>query len=801
MDSFLQDLRYSARSLVKSRGLVLPAILCLALGLGTNAALFGLVNGVLLKPLPYAEPDRIVRVFETAPRNPDELRSTALPTIADWNRDLRSLEPVASYSPWTFDVTGGDRPEQLLGASVSRELFSVLRVHPSIGRVFTAEEDRPRGPRAIILGHDLWQRRFGGDSAIVGRPLILDGEQFTVIGVMPRGFAFPVTAELWASTAVDHEFDARAARHVSVLGRLRSNATIEIASAELTRLEQRLAERFPRNYTDYGIRLIPLHERMVGNVRPALLTLFGAVSFVLLIACANVANLLLARASTRRTEMAVRAALGATRARIVRQLVLESLMLSLVGGVAGTVVATGMLGVLRALGPESIPRLADVSVDTTVLLFTFVVALVTGLVFGLTPALAASRADTQSMLREDGRGSTASRSRQRVRGALVVAELALALVLLVGAGLLIRSLNALTAVDPGVRVENVLTFNIGLPPSKFEDRPFIVDFYRQLRERLAAAPGVTSVALASRLPLSGDDHSARVRLPSEPDAPGSGRQVQDRAITPEYFRTLGIPLRAGREFTDADAASAPPVVIINEALARRLFPNESALGKRIIPSRAGNVPREVVGVVGDARQFGVDVPAEPEFYIPHTQDPWPWMNVVVRTAGDPVSFARTAESVVWSMDRTIPLTRVQTMEDLFATSIAPRRFNMIVLGTFACVALLLAVVGIYGVMASLVAQRTREIGIRVALGAGRSHVVGLIVGHAAVLAAIGVAIGLGAAFALSRLMRGLVFGVGPADPLTFAATGVILATVALAASYAPARRAMRVDPVIALRNE
>ena len=801
MDSLLQDIRYSVRALMKSRGLVLLAVLCLALGIGTNAGLFGLVNGVLLRPLPYAEPARLVRVFETPPRDPDELRSTALPTIADWNRELRSLEPVASYSPWSFDVTGGDRPEQIEGASVSRELFPVLRAQPLIGRTFSADEDRPTGPRAIVLGHELWQRRFGGDSAILGRSLTLNGVQFTVVGVMRPGFAFPPGAELWASTAVDHEFEARDARHVSVLGRLQSGATIETARAELQDIERRLAERFPKNYANYGVKLIPLHERITGNIRPALLTLFGAVTFVLLIACANVANLLLARATSRRTEMALRAALGATRGRIVRQLVTESVMLSVVGGAVGAIVATLMLSVLRALGPSNIPRLGDVTVDTRVLAFTFLVAMITGLVFGLAPALAASRVDPHTMLQEGGRGSTPARVRQRVRGALVVAELALALVLVVGAGLLIRSLHALTTVDPGVRVENVLTFHVGLPPAKHADRAYIVEFYRQLRERLGTAPGAVAVGLASRLPLSGDDHSARVRLEGEPDVPGSGRQMQDRAVSPGYFRALGISLRTGREFTNADASNSPPVVIVNESLAGRLFPGESALGKRIIPSRAGNVSREIVGVVADARQFGVDVPAEPEFYIPHAQDPWPWLNVVVRTAGDPARFARAAEAAVWSLDPNMPLTQVRSMEDMLAASLAPRRFNMIVLGVFAVVALLLAVVGIYGVMASLVAQRTREIGIRVALGAGRSHVMTLVVGHASMLAGIGVAVGLAAAMALSRVMSGLLFGVGPMDPVTFVATGVLLGGVALAASYVPARRAMRVDPVVALKND
>ena len=497
---------------------------------------------------------------------------------------------------------------------MSRELFSVLRVQPVIGHTFTADEDRPGGPRAIILGHDLWQRRFGGDRSIVGRPLVLDGEQFTVIGVMPRGFAFPASAELWASTAVDHEFDARDARHVSVLGRLRPGTTIEAAGAELADLERRLAERFPRNYADYGVRLIPLHERIVGDVRPALLTLFGAVTFVLLIACANVANLLLARASGRQSEMAVRAALGATRARIVRQLVMGER-----DAVARRRCGRGCGRVWHVAGAARVRPVHDSAARRRVGRRRRARVHVRG-GSGDGPRVRAHPGARRVANRHQLHAARGQPWRDRWplpparAGALVVAELALALVLLVGAGLLIRSLQLLTAVDPGVRVDNVLTFRVGLPPAKLDDRAYIVEFYRQLRERLGAAPGVLNVGLASRLPLSGEDHSARVRLEGESDTPGSGRRVQDRAITPGYFRSLGIALQGGREFTDADAANAPPVVIINETLADRLFPGQSAVGKRIVPNRAGNVPREIVGVVADARQFGVDVAAEPEFY-------------------------------------------------------------------------------------------------------------------------------------------------------------------------------------------
>ncbi len=803
MDTLLLDLRHGVRALRRSRGVALLALLCLALGLGANAALFGVVNGVLLRPLPYAAPERLVRVFETAPRDPDALRSVALPTVVDWNRELRALAPVATYSPWTFDVTGGDRPEQLDGASVSASLFPVLGVRPALGRAFTAEEEQAGGPRAVVLGDALWRRRFGGDRAVLGRVVTLNGERFTVVGVMPPGFAFPTGAELWASVAVDHEIDARDARHVSAIARLAPGATLETARAELLGVEGRLAERFPRNYTDYGVRLIPLHERIVGDVRPALLVLFGAVTLVLLIACANVANLLLARATARRREMGVRTALGASRARLVRQLVTESLVLSAAGGALAVVVAAALLWALRALGPADLPRLAEATVDGRVLAFTFAVAAATGVLFGLAPALAASRADPHAAIQEDGKGTTAGAAKQRLRGALVVTELALALVLLVGAGLLIRTLRVLTAVDPGVRVEHVLTFHVGLPPARHDDRAGVVEFYRRLRERLGAAPGAATVGLASRLPLSGDDHSARVRLPNEPDAPGSGRSVQDRAVSPGYFAALGIPVRAGREFAEGDGAGAPPVVIVNEALARRLWPGErpaAALGRQIIPSRAGKVPREIVGVVGDAHQFGVDAPADPEFYLPHAQDPWPWLYVVVRTRGDPRALVRDAERAVWSLDPNVPVTQVRTMEALLAESLARRRFQMLALGAFAGVAMLLAVVGVYGVMAYLVARRTREIGIRVALGAGRGGVLRLVVGEGARLAALGVGLGLVASLGASRAVARLLYGVSPTDPLTFAGTAALLGGVALVACWVPARRAARVDPVRALRD-
>ena len=800
MDSLLQDIRYAVRTLRSSPAFTAAVVATLALGIGANTAIFSIVNTVLLRPLPYEEPDRLVRIYETAPGRPDELRSVAQPTLEDWETGLRSFEGIALYGPVTLDLAGQGRPQQLAGVSVTAAFFQILRAKPALGRTFTPDEYRPEGPRALVLSDGLWRRQFGADPRVLERPVTLDGASFTVVGVMAPGSFYPPDAEFWTTTAVDQEFRDRGARHLSGLGRLRPDVSLAAATNELQLVEQRLAERFPRNYTGYGIRLVALRDRIVGSAKTALVVLLGAVGAVLLIACANVTNLALARASGRGREFAIRTALGAGGARISRQLILESLLLAFAGAGVGLVGAAWVLDLFRVLGAGTVPRAAEISLDGRVLAFTAVIAILTGVLVGLAPVSRVLSADLHTQLKEGGRGQTAARGHTRLRTALVVGQTAMAVMLLAAAGLLIRSLERLAGVDPGVRTESVLSFHVGLTPARSDNPVYTVAFYRELRERLSAVPGVTSVGLASRLPLSGADHTNSFRLMGEVPAPGHERSAQDRAVSPGYFATLGIPVR-GREFTDADVNGGLPVVIINETFVRLFFAGVDPIGSQFIPGRAGSVPRVIVGVAGDARQFGLDAPAEPEFYIPHAQDPWPWLSVVVRTTVPPQSLAPALEQAVWSLDRDMPVTAIRTMDDLRMDSLAPRRLNMLLLGIFAAVALALAVVGTYAVMAYVVSERVHEIGIRLALGARPTEVLWLVASRGLRVGAVGVVLGLAGALAAGQGLRRLLFGVTPTDPATLLAVALIIAVAVLVASFLPARRAARVDPMIALRAE
>jgi putative ABC transport system permease protein len=617
---------------------------------------------------------------------------------------------------------------------------------------------------------------------------------------MPREFAFPPTAEFWVTTGLDAEYAARQARHLQAIGRLRQDATLDTARAELLQVESGLAAVYPETYTGMGIALIPLHERIVGPVRASLLLFLGAVGVVLLVACANVANLTLARAVGRRREFAVRTALGASAGRVARLVLLENLVLAAIGGAAGVLASSYALEALRGTLAERLPRIAGVSLDARVLAFATIVTLLTGLLVALAPLSHVLRPDLYGPLRQGGASRVATGRQNRVRGGLVVAQTAMTLVLLTMAGLLVRSFVKLVDVDPGVRSEGVLSFHVGVPPARESDASYAVDFFRQLRERLEAIPGVQSAGLASRLPLSGEDHSNSFRLMGEAPVPGRERSAQDRAVSPGYFRTLGIPLR-GREFSDADTRNSEPVAIVNESFARRYFPDQEVIGTSFVPSRAGGVPRRIVGVAGDARQFGLEVPAEPEFYLPHAQDPWPWLSVLVRSSGDPLHVLPAAEQAVWSLDPNLPLTSVRTMEDLRAESAAPRRMGVVSIGAFALLALTLATIGTYGVMAYIVSERLPEVAIRMALGASRRDVLQLVVGGGLRLAAVGVALGLAGSIAAGRLLQGMLFGVSAFDVATLASAAVVLGGAALLASYVPARRAARLDPVHVLRSE
>jgi putative ABC transport system permease protein len=801
MTQLLADLSHAIRLLRRRPGFATLAVLTLALGLGATTGVFSIVNGVLLKALPYPDPDRLVRIYETAsPSQGGDLRSIAIPTLAAWRTGLRHFDGVALYGPASFDISGGDRPAQIAGATATRSLFTILGATPSLGRLFTDDEERPGGPLVVLLSHRLWRERFGGDPGIVGRSIRLNRQLFTVIGVMPPGFAYPVDALLWVSIGTDHEYDAVGARHMNAIGRIEPNQTLGSATADLLTVEHQLARADPKHYAERGILLIPLQERLVGGVKPALLILAGAVTLVLLITCVNVANLLLARAAARRREIALRLALGAARPRLVRQLLTEALVLFGLAGALGLGLAALIVRAVRSLGSDVLPRVAAVQLDAQVVLFALALAAATGLLSGLLPALQASSPAPSSALSEGGRSATGGPRSHRVRSTLIVVETALTAMLLVGAGLLVRSLHRLSAVDPGFATGHILTFELSLPDAE-QNPASVVSFFERVRDGIAAIPGVQGVGMASRLPLSGADHSNSFHLAGEPSGGAAEHSAQDRAVSPGYFAGIGIHVVRGREFTATDGAGAPPVIMINEAFARRYFPDRNPMGQRVRPTRAENVEREVVGVARDSRQFGLDAPAEPEFYIPHAQDPWPFLNVAVRTAGDPLRVLPLVQEAVWSLDRELPLASVRTMEQMTAEGAAQRRLATLVLSAFAAMAYLLAAIGLYGVISHAVTQRTTEIGVRIALGATGRNVARMVVGSGLRLVAVGALIGLAAAVPLSQALRGMLFGVTGTDPATYLAIAVLLPLVAVCASIVPAWRAMRIDPVAAMRGE
>ena len=798
MDQLLHDLRSAVRSALRTPGSSAVVVLTLAVAIGANTLVFSVVHGILVRPLPYPQPDRLVRIFETAPGQPDELRSVAHPTLAEWQGSVRPFERLALFGPWSVDLAGEGRPEQLSGAAVTGEFFRVFGVAPAVGRDFLPAELRPHGPRAIVLADALWRRRFGGDPLILGRALDLSGQTFQVVGVMPPGFAYPSSAEFWVTTAVDPEHDARAARHLSAIARLRPGARLEEATAELAAREGALGLRMPESYAGFGVKLYPLREWIVGDSRPALRALFAAVAAVLAIACANIANLMLHRALRRQREIAVRSALGAGRGRLARHLLAESLTLALLGGGLGVVLANAGLHLFRVAAADRFPRVAEIALDGRVLLFTLAVAVATGLLVGLLPALHAQSPHLSGSLAAGARTHSADPSRGRLRRALVVLQTAIAVALLVVAGLLVRTLLRLNAADSGLDTERLLTFHVGLPPEQQEDEIYVVSFYRQLQERLAAVPGVAAVGLASRLPLSGEDHSSSFRLPGEPADPARRRSAQDRAVSAGWFATLRVPVR-GREFASSDGVTAPPVAMVNESFARSVFPGKDALGQWFLPGRDGT-PHQIVGIAGDTRQFGLDTPAEPEFYLPQDQDPWPFLSVVVRTRGEPRSLLPALERAVWSLAPAMPLTDVRTMDEMQAASLAPRRWNALVLAAFALVALALAAVGTYSVMAHLVGERRREMGIRLALGASPAGLLGSTLTQGLRLAIAGTVLGSLGAVGAAGALRKLFFGVGAADPLTFVAVALLVAASVVLASLLPARRAATVDPMQALRE-
>jgi predicted permease len=804
MNSLLADLRYSLRTLSKRPVFTLVAVITLALGIGANTAIFSVINAVLIRELPVAEPDRLVMVFEA------KFGNVAPFNYLIWRAQQTVFEEIGAFIDQDFALAGNDGAEMLQGARVTANIFDLLRVAPSLGRTFTNEEDRPGGARVVILSHSFWQRRFGGAQDIAGQTIMLDDKPSTIIGVMTKGFDFPSDdMDLWMPAALG--MDSAGGRSLRVIARLKPQSTIEQARAEMSTISRTMALANPSLNADLDARIVPLRETVVSGWRLRLLVLFGAVSCVLLISCANVANLILARTTARSREIAIRVAMGASRLRIVRLLLIESLLLAGAGGLAGLLIAWWGVDALVALSPSNLLRTIGVGVDAYVICFTFAVALLSGLLFGLVPALQFSKPALNDSLKDGGRGATAGPGRVLIRAALVVTEITLSLILLTGAGLLVRSFLHLQSVDLGYDPHNVLTLRLSLPEARYPEAHQVLSFYQQLTERLERLPGVRSVGAIHALPLSESGSYRPFTIEGASHEPGKAPVVQYRLVSPGYFRAMKIALIRGRDFAKQDEGQAPGVVIINQALQRLYFPNEDPIGKRITIGGYSDQWGEIIGVVGDVRHWWAGTDPVPEMYWDYSQS---WLargrtlsshrrslSLALRTDGDPRSLIQDVRREVNALDKALPVSSVRTMEERMGSTLAGTRFNTLLLLLFAGLALILAVVGLYGVISYVVAESTHEIGVRMALGAQAGDVLRLVLGQGMKLTLTGVGIGLLASFGLTRVIKDMLYGVGPADPLTFVAIAVLLTATALIACYIPARRATKVDPMVALRYE
>jgi predicted permease len=818
----LNDIRYGLRQLIKHPAFTIIAVLTLALGIGANTAIFSVVNAVLLKPLPFPEPDQLIAVgmTDTRQKSQTDLGSLSYPDFFDFRDQNRTLASAALYRDLTFALTSEEGATSVHGVKASAEFFDVLGIKPKLGRAFVRDDEQGGGGPGgfkVIISDEFWKKHFGADPNVIGRAITLDRRPHTVIGVMPGGFQFPIQndpLDFYVTIAADAtnpdgskpQTQQRGSHSLQAVARLKPGATVAQANSDLSTIAESLAKQYPDSNTHFGVLAKPLREDMIGDVRTALYILFGAVVCVLLIANANVANLLLARASARGKEIALRAAMGASRVRIIRQLLTESVLLAGLGGLFGLLLAQWGTEALVKTIPQNIPRISNIQLDAPVLVFTLFVSLVTGVVFGLVPAWQASHVDLNSSLKSGSRTGSGGESKGRVRNALIMAEVALALILLISAGLLIQSFARLGQVQSGVRTERLLTARVSLPDVAYPKNENVIAFYDQFLTRIRAIPGVESASTIVPLPLSGSNMVTSFDIQERPLPEGQRPGAPVRIIATDYFKTMGIPVRQGRIFDERDSLDSAPVVIVNERFAQKYFPGENVIGKRIQPGFSaddgGEKIREIIGVVGNVKHLSLRNDDSPEMYLPRTQIPFGIMSIVIRTSvSNPNGITNSLRKELAAMDATIPLTSVRVFEEYISRSLARPRFNTLLLSIFAGVALLLTAIGIYGVLAYSVAQRTSEIGIRIALGAGKSSIFRLIVGQAMTLVGISLVVGLAGAFAATRLLNSLLFGVGASDPVTFIGIVLLVSAVAFIAAWVPARRATRVDPIVALRAE
>jgi predicted permease len=815
METLFKDIRFGIRGLIKRPGFTSIAVITLALGIGANTAIFSVVNATLLRPLPFKDPKRIVMMWGYLPKfaqTSDRLPSSA-GNYLGLVKQTQTLQELAAFRQWSWQLTHAGDPEQLQGVRVSANFFEALGASPALGQTFKPEQDQEGAAPVAIISHRFWQREFASDPNVLGKSLTLDGHTVTVVGVMPRDFDFPGGAnmvpglqfatrnDIWMPLAMtDQERNNQGSLNLAVLGRLQPGITINQAENELRTIETSL----PLGTIGYTVNLVPLQKQMVGNIQRLLLVLLATVVFVLLIACANVANLLLARASSRQKEMAIRGALGAGRWRVIRQLLTESMLLSLLGGLLGSLLAIWGTPLLVSLIPDKVPRIHEISVDLRVLGFALLISIITGIVFGLAPALQASRIDLNQSLKESARGTTSGLRQNRLRAFLIVSEVSLAVVLMIGASLLIKSFVRLLDVKPGFDPSHALTMEVSLPtlpPSKYANAQEQTAFFQQVLDRLNHSPGVTAAGAVLSLPLTGAEESTDLFIEGRPRQTADQRPQADyTVVTPDYFRALQIPLLKGRQFTDRDSKDAPGVIIINDALAHRYWPDADPLGQRLTVGFEQS-PREIIGVVTSVKQLTLSAAALPTMYLPQLQRPTGGMSIVIRGSGDPMSLGNVARTEIHAVDPAIPVTNIRTMDEIFSASVAQQRFSMLLVGVFGALAVALAAIGIYGVMGYTVTQRKHEIAVRMALGAKTNQVLKLILRDGLALASLGVVIGLAGAFALTRLMSSLLFDVKPTDAQTFIAVSALLIFVALLACFVPARRASKVDPLIALRSE